>query len=281
MYRLALIAVLASELLHAQVAAGWQRWVDAGTSAFSAGNYTEAANAFQKAAYLDASDPATKLYLGAAYMSTWLKERVSNSDSASQAEEQLRRVLILQPENDKALLWLGSLMLQLQRLDEAEFIYSKAAALVHNEHAMCDANYAMGIIIWSRWYVRYSAARRKLGMATSDSGLLPSPNLRKELRNRYGPLIDEGIYRLRSVLSRENSYAKAAAAAYLGLLYRQRATVSEGTKEYLINLRMAEDAEVDGGPEATELRSRLEISPQLIPPTLPGLMFRTSTEPDR
>jgi tetratricopeptide (TPR) repeat protein len=212
-------------------------------------------------------------------MSTWLKERGPNSDSAIQAEEQLRRVLILQPENDKALLWLGSLMLQLRRLDEAEFIYSKAAALVHNDHAMCDASYALGIIIWSRWYVRYSAARRKLGMATSDSGLLPDPSLRKELRNRYGPLIDEGIYRLRSVLWRENSYAKAA--AYLGLLHRQRATVSEDTKQYLLHIRMAEDVEAGGGPEATELRSRLESSPQLIPPTLPGLMVRTSADPDR
>jgi tetratricopeptide (TPR) repeat protein len=274
-----MIAVLASELLHAQVAAEWQRWIIAGTSAFSAGNYREAVNAYQKAAYLDASDPETKVYLGAAYMSAWLKERVSNSDSAIQAEEQLRRVLILQPENDGALLWLGSLMLQVQRLDEAEFIYSKAAALVHNERAFCDANYAMGIISWNRWYVRYSAARRKLGMARTDSGLLPDPSLRKELRNRYGPLIDEGIYRLRNVLSRENSYSKAA--AYLSLLYRQRATVSEDTTQYVFNLRVAEDVETEGGPEATELRSKLETSPQLIPPTLPGLRFRTSTEPDR
>ena len=279
MSRLAVIAVLASHLLHAQVAAEFQRWVDSGTGAFSAGHYTEAASAFQKAAYLDASDPSTKLYLGAAYMSAWLKEKVSNSDSAVQAEEQLRRVLILQPENDNALLWLGSLMLQLQRLDEAESIYSKAAALVHNERTVCDANYAMGIIIWSRWYVSYSAARRKLGMATSDSGLLPDSGLRKDLRNRYGPLIDEGINRLRSVLWRERSYAKAS--AYLGLLDRQRATVSEDTMQYLINLRIAEDVEADGGPEATELRSKLETSPQVFPPTLPGRVFRTSTEPDR
>ena len=279
MSRLAVIAILAAHLLHAQVAVEWQRWVDAGTGAFSAGYYTEAVSAFQKAAYLDARDPATKLYLGAAYMSAWLKDRVSNSDSAIQAEEQLRRVLILQPENDKALLWLGSLMLQLQRLDEAEFNYSKAAALVHNEHTMCDANYAIAIIIWSRWYVRYSAARRKLGLDTSDSGLLPDPSLRKELRDRYGPPIDEGIYRLRGVLSRENSYAKAA--GYLGLLYRQRATVSEDTNEYLFNLRLAEDVEAEGGPEATELRSKLEALPQLFPPALPGLMFRTSAVPDR
>ena len=277
MSRLALIAVLASHLLHAQVAAEWQRWVDAGTSAFSAGNYTEAANAFQKAAYLDANDPATKLYLGAAYMSAWLKERASNRDSAVQAEEQFRHALILQPENDKALLWLGSLMLQLQRLDEAESIYSKAAALVHNERAVSDANYAMGIIIWSRWYVSYSAARRKLGMATSDSGLLPDSDLAKELRNRYGDLIQEGIDRLRSVLSREKGYTNAA--AYLGLLYRQRAAISEDRKQYLVNLRIAEDVEADCGPEAAELRSKLETSPALVPPALPVLVFLTANEP--
>ena len=277
MSRLALIAVLASHLLHAQVAAEWQRWVDAGTSAFSAGNYTEAANAFQKAAYLDANDPATKLYLGAAYMSAWLKERASNRDSAVQAEEQFRHALILQPENDKALLWLGSLMLQLQRLDEAESIYSKAAALVHNERTVCDANYAMGIIIWSRWYVSYSAARRKLGMATSDSGLLPDSDLAKELRNRYGDLIQEGIDRLRSVLSREKGYTNAA--AYLGLLYRQRAAISEDRKQYLVNLRIAEDVEADCGPEAAELRSKLETSPALVPPALPALVFLTANEP--
>jgi tetratricopeptide (TPR) repeat protein len=187
----------------------------------------EAANAFQKAAYLDPNNPAATLYLGAAYMSAWLKDGASSSDSAVQAEEQLRRVLILQPENDKALLWLAWLMLRQQRLDEAEFIYSKATALVHNERAVCDANYAMGIIIWSRWYARYSAARHKLGVAESDSGLLPDSGLRKELRDRYKPLIDEGIYHFRSVLS-EKSYGKAA--AYLSLLYRERATVSEDTR---------------------------------------------------
>src|ERR1039458_2517285 len=51
---------------------------------------------------------------------------------------------------------------------------------------------------------------RAMPVREGGSGLLPDSDLAKELRNRYGDLIQEGIDRLRSVLSREKGYTNAA-----------------------------------------------------------------------
>jgi tetratricopeptide (TPR) repeat protein len=279
MSRLVLSALLATALLNAQTITAWQHWIDAGATAFSAGNYGDAATAFQNAACVDANDPSTKLFLGAAHMSAWMKDKGSNRESAFQAEEQLRRVIILQPGNEQALLWLASLHLQQQRFDEAELAYGKAAALARSEKATADAHYVAGMLLWNRWFAHYSDARSKLGIAASDSGLLPDEAFRTELRTRYGPLINDAISQLRAV--RPGTRLDAKAAAYLSLLYRERAVISDDRSEYVVNLRMAEDLEEEGGPEAAELRSRIETTPQLIPPTLPALTFRTSSAAER
>ena len=271
MRRLVLLAILASSLLQAQGPTGWQGWIDSGARAFSARNYTEAVNAFQRAGYLHADDVMTKLYLGAAHMNVWLKDRATNADSAFEAEEQFRRVLITQPENDTALLWLGSLLLQQKRLDEAEIIYGKAAKLVRNKSAVCDASYAIGVIAWSRWFTRYAEESPKLEPATLGVGPLEDSALKQDLRNRYGASMDEALTRLQT--ARGGGQCRANAAAYRSLLFRQLAAIAADRVEHTLNMRRAEDVEAEAGPGAAELRAKLETSPQLIPPPLPAMVF--------
>ena len=228
----------------AQTQDDWRPWMDRGVQAYKSGRYREAADAFQNAVYRNPSDPNAHLYLASACMAAWRPGAASpdNTAWADKAEREFGTVLALDSENESALASLGSLTLQQKRFEDAAAWYQR---LLHRNSqvsptsraATRDAHYALGMIGWTRWYPDYAAARKRLGMRPQDPGPLPDPRLRRELRDKWSPAIQEAMDHLRSAWYLGN----ADALGYLSRLIREKADLRDTETEYRRDLREAGD----------------------------------------
>ena len=69
------------------------------------------------------------------------------------------------------------------------------------------------------------AARAKLGMKPEDPGPIKDKKLKEELKAKWGAVVDGGIKNLEKALEIDQEYDDAM--AYMNLLYRERADLSQ------------------------------------------------------
>jgi TonB family protein len=210
--------------------------------------YEQAIGAFQKATELEPGNVNAHLYLGTAWMVTFIPgvQLPDNSARAERARSEFLRALGLAPNNQTALSSLAYLNLQeaggiqdqaakFRKLDDARDWFLR---VVSADPRNRDAYYSLGVIDWMKWYPNLMAARANLGMRPEDPGPLSDAAIRLDLRMKYGPTIEDGITNLNKALEIDPAYDDAM--AYMNLLIRERAYIRDSPGEYRSDIKEAE-----------------------------------------
>ena len=227
--------------------------INKGVHAYKSARYDEAVEHFKTAVQLDPEFPTARLYLATAYMNQYIPgaDSPENNQYAKAAQDEFLRVLENSPDDPDsrkvAIAYLASLNYQqasgipkledkLRKLDEARAWYEK---LVQVDPQNKEAWYSLGVITWAKWYPELMAARTKLGMKPEDPGPLKDAKVRAELREKYGPMVEEGINNLEKALEVDPDYDDAM--AYMNLLIRERADLADTPQQYKRDLEIAEN----------------------------------------
>jgi len=219
-----------------------------GISSYKNHQYEQAIGAFQKATELEPENLNAHLYLGTAWMVTFIPgvQLPDNSARAEQARSEFLKVLGLEPNNRTALSSLAFLNLQeaggiqdqtakSRKLDDARDCFLKVLSADPRNR---DAYYSLGVIDWMKWYPMLMKARADLGMKPEDPGPLNDAAIRLDLRMKYGPLVEDGITNLSKALEIDPAYDDAM--AYMNLLIRERADLRDSAGEYRSDIQEAE-----------------------------------------
>jgi tetratricopeptide (TPR) repeat protein len=211
-----------------------------GVQSFKSAKYSAAVDFFKQAVELDPTYTTARLYLATAYMSQYIPgaESPENTGYWKSALNEFQDVLKQDPKNTTAIESIASLYIQssqgitdmqekVKRLDQASEWYKKLTEVEPNNKT---AYYSQGFIVWAKWYPELMAARAKLGMKPEDPGPIKDKKVRLELKEKYGPMIEQGIADLKKALEIDKEYDDAM--AYLNLLYRERADLADSPQEY-------------------------------------------------
>ena len=222
-------------------------WLEKGIHAYKEARYPEAVDAFQRAVDLNPNDVNPRLYLATAFMTQYIpgSDSPNNLELARRAGSEFELVLRLDRNNVTALSSLASLSYQeaqgiqdreqkFRKLDESASWYGK---VVMADPGNKEAYYSIGVIDWLKWYSAVLKARAQLAMRPDEPGPLKDPALRRELRERYSPLIEDGISKLQKALEIDPAYDDAM--AYMNLMIRYRADLADSPEQYLKEIEVA------------------------------------------
>jgi tetratricopeptide (TPR) repeat protein len=250
--------------------ADWRGWLNKGVREYKGARYPEAVASFQKAVDMNPSEATARLYLATAWMSQYVpgSDSPENLARAAKAEQEFNQALLIDPANKVALASLASLSYNQKKFDEAKSWYGKLLAV---DPANKEAYYTLGVIAWTEWYPVYGATRARLGMKPEEPGPIPDASARKDLKNQYGALIEDGISNLRKALAIDPRYDDAM--AYMNLLIRERADLLDSKEEYRQDVATADDwvmkALQTKKEKAEAGNSAMPNQPQTIPPPPP------------
>jgi TonB family protein len=224
-------------------------WMDRGVGAFKNARYAEAVDAFQRSVDLDPSNLNARLYLATSFFVQYIPGAISpdNLAFADKARAGFEQVLALEPDNKTALQYLASLAYQVasgtsdpeekaRRLDAARSWYEKLAAVDPKNK---EAWYSLGVIDWMKWYPKWMEALTQAGMKPDEQRPISNYNLRQDLRNTSGQLVEDGIANLAKALEIDPQHDNAM--AYMNLLVRERASVDDTMEQYEKDIALAND----------------------------------------
>ena len=199
-----------------------------GVNAFGSANYAVAVEHFKRAVDLDPNFMNARLYLATAYMSQYVPGAPSeeNKRLAEAAEKGFLDVLQREPNNALAVESLGSLAFNQQNLDAAKKWYQK---LIELDGTKKTAFYTIGVINWTKCFQPQTETWAKQSMRPEDPGPIKDKKAREELRAKNEAVAKEGIEMLEKALQIDPDYDDAM--AYMNLLYRQKAFISETADE--------------------------------------------------
>ncbi len=216
--------------------AGAAESLSAGSQAYRAAHYAEAAACFAQAAKADPASLPARLNYGYALMQQYVPgdHTPANQDVALSARQRFVDVLDLDPKNADAVSAIARLAYLQQNFDDARVWYGKLADL---DAKNAEAWYMLGVIGWAETNVQLTQAREQLGMTAADRGPLKDAAVREETRKQNWDRVGKAMDDLNRALSVNPGYADAM--AYLGLLYRQRADL-QGEVAYRADIATAD-----------------------------------------
>jgi tetratricopeptide (TPR) repeat protein len=211
-----------------------------GVQAYRNARYPDAVEYFKEAVQLDPQNAMGKLYLATAYMTQYVpgSDDPKNVEYATAARKEFESVLKENPKDKTALASLASLSYQeaqgipkqedkYKKLDEAKDWYLK---LIEADPQNKEAYYSLGVIDWLKWYPNLMSARATMGMKPEDPGPLKDKKVKEELKQKYSPMIEDGIANLKKALQIDPNYDDAM--AYMNLLIRERADLADTPEAY-------------------------------------------------
>jgi Tfp pilus assembly protein PilF len=209
-----------------------------GLNALRQKQYVKAAEHFQSATQLDPSCANAWMSLGTACMLLYIpgSPAPENLEWATRAHAAFENALAQQPENELAMASIASLYFNQKKLEEAKDWYGRLTVLNPENK---EAFYTLGVIAWTRSYQARLAARAKLGMKPEDPGPLPDSQISRALREKYLPVLQEGVEDLETALQLDGDYDDAM--AYLNLLYREKAEMENSPGDYRADLAKADE----------------------------------------
>lgn len=220
-----------------------------GVQAFKSAKYNTAVEHFKEAVRLDPEFPTARLYLATAYMSQYIPgaDSEENMQNARAAEQEFHRVLEKDPKNALAIESLASLHYnqaqggqtmdqKIKKLDEAATWYQKLSEVDANNKT---AFYSLGVITWAKWYPKLMEARSKLGMKPEDPGPIKDKKVKDELKTQWLDTVNKGIQYLERALQIDPEYDEAM--AYMNLLIRERADLSDTPEAYKKDIEVADN----------------------------------------
>jgi len=212
--------------------------VNEGVAAFKGGQYPQAVECFKRAVDLDPTFIAARVYLATAYYQQYIPGAVSpeNTQMADAAYEQFQKVLEQDPKNQLAIVSIASLFLNQQKWDDAKQWFEKAIAVAPNNK---DAYYSLGFIAWSRWFPAFGQALASLGMRQEDPGPIKDKKVKAELREKWDPVIEDGLKDLDKALEIDPEFDDAM--SYENLLIRERAYLADTKEEYDQQVKIADN----------------------------------------
>jgi tetratricopeptide (TPR) repeat protein len=200
-----------------------------GVQSFKNAKYQDAIEHFKEAVKLDPTLTTSRLYLATAYMSQYIPgaDSPDNNAMAQEADKQFHQVLDQDPKNEVAIASIAMLLFQQKKMDEAEQWNKKLISLNPQNK---EAQYTLGVIAWTKTFAPRMEIRAKLGMKPEDPGPVKDKKAREALREKNLPIIEEGIQHLQKALEIDKEYDDAM--AYMNLLLRERADLSDTKEQY-------------------------------------------------
>jgi len=233
-----------------------------GVAAYKNAQYDTAIEDFKQAKDLDPGLMNARLYLATAYASQYIPGAPSDQNVrlGTQAVNEFKEVLQLDPNNLSAIDGIGSILFQMAGTpyDPKKFEESKS---YHQKHIELKPNdpepyYWIGVIDWTLAFrgngeLRAAYNREHVNKQVKDDDALP-PAVRAEYVAKYGALVDEGIAYLQKAIQLKPDYDDAM--AYLNLLYRRKADMVESADERA-NLKKQADELIDKVKEIKQKRA--------------------------
>jgi len=239
-----------------------------GVAAYKNAQYDAAIEDFKQAKDLDPGLMNARLYLATAYASQYIPGAPSeqNVRLGTQAVNEFKEVLQLDPNNLSAIDGIGSILFQMAgtHYDPKKFEESKS---YHQKHIELKPNdpepyYWIGVIDWTLAFrgngeLRAAYNREHVNKQVRDDDPLP-PAVRGEYVSKYGALVDEGVAYLQKSIQLRPDYDDAM--AYLNLLYRRKADMVESADERA-NLKKQADELIDKVKEIKQKRAEQPQQP--------------------
>ncbi len=220
-----------------------------GVQSYKSGQFDDAIDKFKQAKQLDPGLLNARLYLATAYASQYIPGAPSedNVRNGQQAIAEFQEVLGIEPGNLSAIDGIGSILYQMAAtpFTPAKFDESKTYHLRHIGLKPEDPEpyYWVGVIDWTLSFranadIRAAYNRGAPRKQVKDDQPLP-PRTREDYAARYGPMVNEGIDRLKKAIELRPDYDDAM--AYLNLLYRRKADMVANMEERDALLRQADE----------------------------------------
>ena len=236
--------------------------LNTGVAAYKNAQYDAAIEDFKQAKDLDPGLMNARLYLATAYASQYIPGAPSDQNVrlGTQAVNEFKEVLQLDPNNSSAIDGIGSILFQMAGTpyDPKKFEESKS---YHQKHIELKPNdpepyYWIGVIDWTLAFrgnaeLRAAYNREHVNKQVKDDDPLP-PAVRAEYVAKYGALVDEGVAYLQKAIQLRPDYDDAM--AYLNLLYRRKADMVESAEERA-NLKKQADELIDKVKEIKQKRA--------------------------
>jgi tetratricopeptide (TPR) repeat protein len=175
------------------------------------------------------------------YMSEWIpgSDTPENKRFAESAMEQFNKVLAANPiDQDKiiAVQSIASIYFNEKDFDKAVEWNKKLIAIKPDSK---EAYYTLGVIAWTKWVQDDLKARADMKMKREDPGPLKDKKIRAELKEKWMPILDEGVQDMTKALQIDPNYDDAM--AYMNLLIRYRADLLDTPEEWKKQSELADD----------------------------------------
>ncbi len=192
-----------------------------GVQAYRAAQYEAAIEHFKNAVDLDSDLKVAKLYLATAYAQQYVPgvDTPDNVRNAQLAIDEYKKVLENDPKSVNSLKGIAFLYMQQKKFDQAREYYKKAIDADPNDP---EIYYSVGVIDWSQSYKDAADLKAANSMKVDDE--LKGKGSQKwcdQLKEKDGPIIDEGTKMLQTAIEKRQDYDDAM--AYLNLIYRRKA----------------------------------------------------------
>jgi len=212
--------------------------VNEGVQDFKSGQYPQAVECFKRAVDLDPSFVSARQYLAVAYYQQYIPgaDSPENRQMAEAAYDSFQQVLEHDPKNQLAIFYIANLFLQQQKWDDAKQWFEKSIAVAPSN---ADAYYSLGFIAWSKWFPTFGGALASLGMRQEDPGPIKDKKVKAELKEKWEPVIDDGLADLDKALKINPDYDDAM--SYENLLIRERAYLADSKEEYEQQTKIADN----------------------------------------
>lgn len=200
-----------------------------GVQAFKAAKYSDAVEKFQTAVAADPKFTTARLYLATAYEMQYVPgiDSAENMQFAKSAMEQFNKVLADDPKNVLAISSIASLYYNQKKFDEAGQWHRKVIAVDPKNK---ESYYTLGVLAWTKWLPVDRQARLDSGQKAEDPGPIKNPKTRASLKEKWMPILDQGMKDEEQALQIDPEYDDAM--AYMNLLIRYRADLLDTSDEY-------------------------------------------------
>ena len=200
---------------------------------------------FKEAVRLDPSLLNARLYLATAYAQQYVPggESPENKKIAADAIAAFEDVLKMDTGNSAAsttaLASIAQIYYSMKKFDDAKKYNQRRIEIEPNNP---EPYYWIGVLDWAIAFPRTQGVRTEHNISQpSPKGELPPipANLRKDLAEKNGPLVDEGLKALNKAIELKPNDADSM--VYLNLMYRQKAEIDTDEETRQADLKQAED----------------------------------------
>jgi len=200
---------------------------------------------FKEAVRLDPSLLNARLYLATAYAQQYVPggESLENKKIAADAIAAFEDVLKMDTGNSAAsttaLASIAQIYYSMKKFDDAKKYNQRRIEIEPNNP---EPYYWIGVLDWAIAFPLTQGVRTEhnISQPNPKGELPPIPaNLRKDLAEKNGPLVDEGLKALNKAIDLKPNDADSM--VYLNLMYRQKAEIETDDDARQADLKQAED----------------------------------------